>query len=177
MYRAFEENSLDILHFFERRVDPREDAADLLSETMLVAWQKVGSLPVDPLEARMWLFVTARYTLMGYRRGRRKQPELASVLRRSLAVTGAGVMPACDGFGAEVADLLRGLPDDLGEILRLVHWDGFSVDEASLLLKVSRATGRRRYDRAKATLRQSLEADEPSRSAGVAGDAGSRVIA
>ncbi len=157
--RAFELNSLDLLHFFERRVDQREDAADLLSETMLVAWRKVHVVPRDPVEARMWLFATARYIMLNYRRGQHKQHELAEALRDEL-IRAHPTPASIPGPGEHAVNLLAVLSDPFAEMLRLVHWDGFSVDQASRLLGLSRSTGRRRYDRAKAQLRNSIEATQ-----------------
>lgn len=52
-----------ILDYFIRRVPDREDAADLLGETLVVVWRKVRSVPADPGEARMWMFGVARRVL------------------------------------------------------------------------------------------------------------------
>jgi RNA polymerase sigma-70 factor (ECF subfamily) len=62
-------NASDLLSYFERRVSPVADAADLLSATYLVAWRKVDSIPTDPEQARMWLFGVARRTLANAQRG------------------------------------------------------------------------------------------------------------
>ena len=157
MRDAFAKNSLDLLHYFERRVDPREDAADLLSDTMLIAWRKVGALPSEPESARMWLFVTARNTLSNYRRGKRRQLELATALRHKLAETQLAETGDSTDAARDVVDVVNRLPRELGEFIRLVHWDHFSVDEASRLMGLSRATGRRRYNRAMDEVRQMLE--------------------
>ena len=49
----------DLLAYFGRRVHNREDAADLLGETMLQAWRRRDVLPNETARQRMWLFTIA----------------------------------------------------------------------------------------------------------------------
>ena len=44
---ALRANSDALLAYFERRVSPRVDAADLLGETMLHAWRRHRDMPTD----------------------------------------------------------------------------------------------------------------------------------
>ena len=69
--------------------------------------------------------------------------------------------PAADS-GVEVRDAVDRLPEELGELVRLVHWDGFTVTEAATLLGLNASTGRSRYARAKELLRESLAAVHPA---------------
>ena len=55
---------------------------------------------------------------------------------------------------------LAALPEPLRELVTLVHWDGFSVAEASRLTGAAASTGRTRYAKARALLRAYL-ADRP----------------
>jgi DNA-directed RNA polymerase specialized sigma24 family protein len=52
---------------------------------------------------------------------------------------------------------VESLPDDLRELVVLVHWDGFTVPEAAQLLHVRESTARGRYQRARIRLRAALE--------------------
>jgi RNA polymerase sigma-70 factor (ECF subfamily) len=45
-----------LLAYFTRRVQQRDDAADLLGETMLVLWRRVADVPSDEQAARLWLY-------------------------------------------------------------------------------------------------------------------------
>lgn len=58
--------------------------------------------------------------------------------------------------GAEVRDAIDRLPADLAELVRLVHWDGFTLAEAAELTGVPASTARGRYQRAKEQLRSAL---------------------
>ncbi|MBB2959045.1 sigma-70 family RNA polymerase sigma factor [Pseudoclavibacter helvolus] len=46
-------NAADLLSYFGRRVSIPADAADLLSETFVVAWRRIDHMPSDPEQARM----------------------------------------------------------------------------------------------------------------------------
>lgn len=62
-------NAADLLSYFGRRVRIPADAADLLSETFVVAWRRGDRMPADPEQARMWLFGVARRVLANAARG------------------------------------------------------------------------------------------------------------
>lgn len=53
-------------------------------------------------------------------------------------------------------DALARLEDELAEIVRLVHGDGFTLVEVAQLLDVPASTVRGRYQRAKEILRAAL---------------------
>ena len=119
---AWRASSDDLLRYFLRRLD-REDAADALADVMTAAWTRVDAMPSEPEEARMWLFGVARNVLMHVRRGNVRRARLADRLRSVLSAQGA---PAADS-GVEIRDAIDRLDHDLAELIRLVHWDGFSI--------------------------------------------------
>lgn len=157
--QAFEATASDLLAYLSRRVGP-DDAPDLLGETMVVAWRRVRELPDAPEAARMWLFGIARGTLLNHARGSRRRWALADRIR--LQSGGALAAPSSDA-GAEVRDAIARLDPDLAELIRLVHWDGFSITEAAELLGIPASTARTRHQRAKEHLRAALFVEEPVR--------------
>ncbi|WP_309064442.1 RNA polymerase sigma factor [Microbacterium sp.] len=154
---AFETNAADLLAYLERRVGP-DDAADLLGETMVVAWRRVKHLPGDPEPARMWLFGIARGTLLNHARGQRRRWALADRIRVQSRESAAS--PGADE-GADVRDAIERLDAELAELVRLVHWDGFSLADAAALHGIPASTARGRYQRAKEQLRAALRAEAP----------------
>lgn len=144
--------STDILAYLQRRAGPA-DAPDLLGETMMIAWRRVGALPADPERARMWLFGIARGTLLNYSRGSRRRVALADRLRGEWA---SDAVAAPSDEGLEVRDALTRLDPDLAELVRLVHWDRFTLADAAALLGIPDSTARGRYARAKEELRAML---------------------
>lgn len=143
----------DLLAYFERRVQPRGDAADLLADTLVVAWRKHRLCPADPEQGRMWLFTIARNILANHRRGITRRQAIAERLRQQLAIAPSHDQPD----GSNVRDAVAGLPDDLRELVRLVHWEGFTVAEAAQILGINPSTARSRYAAAKARLRSTLK--------------------
>lgn len=157
---AIRTSAQDVLSYLRRRVD-LEDAADLLGETMVVAWRRVDDLPADPIRARMWLFGIARGTLQNHARGERRRWALANRLRGQLLVAPA---PTGSDDGLAVRDAISHLDPELAELVRLIHWEGFSIAEASELMGVPGSTGRTRYQRAREQLREALtHAESPAR--------------
>lgn len=140
-----------LLGYFVNRVVAREDAADLLSETLATVWRKAARVPLPDHEAQMWVFGVARNVLRNHERGARRRDALAARLR--VAITEA---PPPDEEAAEVRRLVDALPDDLAEIVRLVYWDGFTLEDAARHLGIPASTARGRHQRAKAALRERL---------------------
>ncbi len=145
-----------LLGFFANRVDSRDDAADLVGDVFLVAWRRSRQVPVDPDEARMWLFGVARKVLANHRRGRHRRDALEGQIRERIA---AAIEPD-DTYRVEVREAVRALPDELAELVRLVHWDGFSLEETGRLLGIPASTARSRHARARELLREALAVQE-----------------
>lgn len=150
---ALTETAPDLLGYFQRRVGP-DDAPDLLGETMVSAWRRVTDLPADAEPARMWLFGIARNVLLNYRRGERRRWALADRIR-GYSTHHDATAPAADD-GAEVRDAIQRLDADLGELVRLIHWERMTLVQAAEHLDIPDSTARTRYARAKELLRASL---------------------
>jgi len=150
---ALEASSVDLLSYLRRRTDVVE-APDLLGEAFVVAWRRVDDLPEDPERARMWLFGIARGVLRNHHRGLQRRWALADRLRGHAALSMAA--PPADEH-LEVRDAIARLDPDLAEIVRLVHWDGFTLTDAAELVGVPASTARGRYQRAKEQLRVALD--------------------
>lgn len=151
---ALRSNADGLLAYFERRVGIREDAADLLGETMLQAWRRADALPAeDSVQQRMWLFTVAAYVLANHRRAVGRRSALTERLRRHLGVPTTSADPA-EALAVRAA-VLR-LPAPQRELVMLVHWDGFTIVEAATILGVNPSTARGRYAAARAALRDAL---------------------
>lgn len=140
----------DLLGYFLRRLENREDAADALSETLVVIWRRQRSLPADVEGRRRYAFGVARNVLAAARRGRVKHREIADALRAELAVS----TPA--PVDTELHDALAELSERDREIVLLVAWEGFGVAEAGAVLGLKPDAARARYSRARARLRERL---------------------
>lgn len=140
-----------LLKYFERRCSS-DDAADLLSETLLVAWRRRSAMPVVDEEARMWLFGVARRVLATSRRSGVRRQALADRLRDELISRPTAQTGEHDAL--HVA--LQGLHPLDAEIIRLLHWDGLTLAEIAEHLHRPAGTIRSRYSRARDALRAEL---------------------
>ena len=145
--------SADVLRYAERRIGT-EDAADALAEVMLTAWRRVDSMPRESEQARMWLFGIARNVVANATRSEHRRWRLAERLRGALASTRVHGHPA--DHGLEVRDASARLSGEQAELVRLVHWEGFSVADAGAILGIPASTARTRYQRARADLKEAL---------------------
>lgn len=149
--------STDLLAYFARRVDQPADAADLLSETLVVMWRRARDIPLDPHEARLWSFGVARKVIAGHWRTRRRRTEAVSRLGEELT---SRVSDPDHSSVLDVRAAVSRLPELDREIVRLVYWEGFSLEEAGRVLSLNSATVRSRHHRAKAKLAIELHVRE-----------------
>jgi RNA polymerase sigma-70 factor (ECF subfamily) len=152
---ALRTNQADIFAYLVRRVNNREDAADLFGDTYLIAWRKRRSMPTEPDAARKWLFVVARNTLLNHYRANRRRRGLTDSLRGELLRLDSLGEPLTDEQ-LDVRRAIESLDHRLAELVRLVHWDGWSIADAADVMGISASTARSRYATARARLQQLL---------------------
>jgi RNA polymerase sigma-70 factor (ECF subfamily) len=143
-----------LLGYALRRVGSAEDAADVVAESMLVAWRRIDEVPVDE-SARLWLYGVARRVVANHRRGEFRRDRLASRLRQHLV----DVTPDHAELTGTTTVIQRGLAalsDDDRELLMLTAWDGLEPREAAVVLGVPARTVRTRLHRARTRLRQAV---------------------
>lgn len=158
-----------VLAYLIRRVSDPADAADLLGEVLLVVWRRIDSMPREPGQARMWMFGIARKTLAGGHRTIRRRRALANRLRQEIRtaatsadLSGSATRPPADPRTERLTTAMNQLSTADLEILRLVHWDCFTLTEAAQHLHLRLSTTRSRYQRARTRLKQLLELDQTS---------------
>lgn len=142
----------DLLSYFLRRARP-DDAADCLSETLVVLWRRKDWLPAETDAARAWAFGVARNVLANQRRGGLRQSRLSDALRSELQT----FAPPSTEVAASVNAALAMLSERDREVLLLVAWDGFGVAEAGAVIGIKPAAARARYSRARARMRALLD--------------------
>jgi RNA polymerase sigma factor (sigma-70 family) len=146
-----------LLGYALRRVEVAEDAADIVSETFLVAWRRLSDVPPGD-EARLWLYGVARRVLANHRRAVGRRDRLGARLRADLAA----ITPDHAVRVAAETDLRRAL-SDLGEldreVLELTIWEGLEPREVASVLDIPARTVRTRLSRARARLRERLGDD------------------
>ncbi len=157
--QVFRANARSILGYALRRVDRPEDAADVLSEVMLIAWRRLGDLP-DGEGTRLWLYGVARRVIANQTRARNRQVRLGARLRDDLSrlVLPEDDVAARDETRGSVRAALSQLAAADREVLLLSSWEGLEPREIALVLDLSAASARTRLHRARQRLRERLEA-------------------
>lgn len=151
--RLVAETNRELLAYALRRTKNPEDAADVVAETLLIAWRKLDKLPPGD-EARLWLFGVARNVL---RRGASRQhlehaavERLAGELREAIAPVETDGSPA-------LRDALARLPEPQREVLLLAAWEELTPREIAAVTGVPVNLVRVRLHRARARLQRELE--------------------
>lgn len=142
-----------LLAFFVRRVIPKHESADCLSETLIVLWKSRRTMPQGESDYRAWAFGVAHNILLNHRRGYVRRANLADRVRDEIQVQGQQTVSE---EKTELVNALVGLPGKQRELVQLIVWDGFGVAEAGALLGLRANAARAAYARAKKKLRETL---------------------
>ena len=151
----YDQASLQVLGYALRRADTPEDAADIVSETFMIAWRRLDEVPVGD-EARLWLYGVARRVLANQRRGQQRRERLNARLRDEVAVVSAWAEAGRPAPDSAVMAALAHLDEADRELITLVAWEGLDRDQIATMLGCSRATIRVRLHRARRRLARLL---------------------
>jgi len=147
-----------VLGYLARRVQPVEDAADILSETMMITWRRRAEIPAAPDDVP-WLFGVARNVLANHRRSTERRDTATAHLAQVLTDLAHPANGDHVDAGLDARRALSQLPDIDREIVTLSAWDGLTSAEISVALNMPPATVRTRLARARQRLRQLTAAD------------------
>ncbi len=148
--RRFEEvyaaNLAAITGYVLRRTANPDDAADVIAETFLTCWRRLGDVPGGG-DARPWLYGVARRVLANHHRGERRRTALADRLRADLAA--AYRARDYPGELAGITAAFRSLPAADQELLALAAWEGLTTGQIAAVLGCSANAVRIRRHRAR----------------------------
>jgi RNA polymerase sigma-70 factor (ECF subfamily) len=158
--QLFRDTRTDLLAYIMRRSQNAEDAADVLAETYLIAWQKLDAIPTGE-RARLWLFGVARNLLLKGASRRRSRHALVERLAgerlagelRSAHRTHA---PVEDEGSSAVRAVLATLPERDREILMLTAWEGLTPKQIAAVVGIPANIVRVRLHRARTRLKRDL---------------------
>ena len=144
-----------VLAYAIRRTARVEDAWEALSETYLIAWQKVEDVPLDE-SSIIWLYATCRRVLANsYRKQSRAAIPVADIGnladRQLIEWTWEGLE-----LSLAAKELLSGLTEADREILMLVAWEGLDCNSAAGVLGCSAVAARVRLHRARNSLAREM---------------------
>lgn len=150
--RLYADYAPDVLAYALRRVNRPEDAAEILAETFLVAWRRLGAVPAEA-EGRLWLYGVARRVLANHQRGALRRARLAERLQAELS-TAAPARSAPEIERTAVINALRCLDTTDQEVLLLAGWEELEPAQIGRVLGISAGTARARLFRARRRLRK-----------------------
>ncbi|MEU6781417.1 RNA polymerase sigma factor [Nonomuraea angiospora] len=148
-----------ILGYAVRRCSSPEDAADVVAETYVIAWRRIGELP-DGDAGRLWLYGVARRVLANHRRGERRRLTRHAELTEEIEYLYAAPSPESEHGGVEEAMSL--LSDADRELLALALWEELDPGEIAQVLGCSRNAARIRLYRARKRFAKALGQARPS---------------
>lgn len=160
-------------------LQPRLDASDVVQETHLEAFQRLGDyLQRRPMPFRLWLRKTAQQRLLMLQRQHRGAAQRSlnrevplpdqSALWLGERFAAAGPSPSQELNRRELAVRVRQAVAELSptdrEILLMRHFEGLAYEEIACLLEIDPASARKRNGRALLRLHQCLAEEGLTRS-------------
>jgi len=153
-----------ILAYALRRTPNTPAAEDVVAETFLVAWRRIGDVPTDPDTALLWLYGVARRVLANTRRGdARRDRLLARIRQHRTETTVASLEDIAERAGqhqAVIAAFGRLRPEDI-EILQLAMWEQLSHAQIAVILDRSVNAVGIRLHRARKAFADQLAKEDP----------------
>jgi RNA polymerase sigma-70 factor, ECF subfamily len=156
--QLFRDTRTDLLAYILRRSQSAEDAADILADTYLIAWQKLDLLPTGE-GRRLWLFGVARNLLFKGASRRRSGDRLLERLADELPSEHVEQTPVDEGRSYALRSALATLPEIDREILSMAAWEALTPKEIATVLKRSPNLVRVRLHRARSRLKRQLASE------------------
>jgi RNA polymerase sigma factor (sigma-70 family) len=150
--RLWDEHYRPVLAYALRRASGRAEAQDVVSETFLVLWRRLGDAPRDD-EILPWLYGIARRVLSNRHRSQARQDRLAARLREVRRIRASADETAEQKLEAEaVLHALSNLRELDREIVLLAAWEGLGHQEIAIALGCSENAAAVRLHRARQRL-------------------------
>ncbi|WP_328807641.1 RNA polymerase sigma factor [Nonomuraea antri] len=141
-----------IHQYAARRTGSPDDTADVISETFLTAWRRIGEVP-EGEEALLWLYGVARRVLANRQRGDVRRAVLAERLRAELAAD----RPVSPVDLDHVRAAFDQLPARDREVLALACWEGLTSRQIATVMGGTALAARTRLSRARKRMAAALE--------------------
>lgn len=143
-----------VQRYLHRRSRP-DDAADVLSDTLLVVWRRLDDLPDDPVP---WSIGVARRCLANHRRGDRRRLRLVEHAAAEPRFDTSGDPQDLVGEGdPELNAAIATLSDSEAEIVRLWAWEQLEPRDIAAVLDTTANAVSVALTRAKRKLARQLD--------------------
>lgn len=162
--QLFQETRYSLSAYLVSRCNDPEQAADLFSETYLIAWQKLSSIPPKD-QAKLWLFGVARNLMLKGFRQRRVTDALVERLAGELRRAQVEPLQTDDHQRAVLRAALNALSEGDRELLMLTAWEGLTPREIAAVMGISANVIRVRLHRARHRVEQRLSGNSTTSTA------------
>jgi RNA polymerase sigma factor (sigma-70 family) len=153
--QLFRDTRTSLLAYVMRRSQSAEDAADVLAQTYLVAWERLDAIPAGE-QARLWLFGVARNLLLQGASRRRSRDALVERLASELRSAQLPHATAEDERSSVLRAALDTLSERDREIVMLTAWEGLTPKQIAAVMGTPVNVVRVRLHRARTRLRRDL---------------------
>ena len=152
-----DEHAHTVANYLRRRLYPlgTADLDDLVEETLIVAWRRVGDIP-EGAEAP-YLIGIARNVLKNAKRGAQRRTHYETSVRPVRDQDSAEDVVVAD---LAIRDALEGLSDADREVLLLNAWDGLDVEALARVFSITTNAAAVRLSRAQKRFRDALASTE-----------------
>lgn len=160
--RLVRETREDLLAYALRRAANAEDAADVLSETYLIAWRKLDKVPKGD-NARLWLFgVAANVLRRGSQRHRSSEALIQRLTREPPDAAPSQPVVHEDRTIRALRASLATLSARDREILTLTAWEELTPKQIAVVTGMPTNVVRVRLHRARSRLKRRLNQTQPT---------------
>lgn len=147
-----------------RLVSDADEAEDILQETLLQSWLKIGSIH-NPERVQAWLLQIARNLCRDYHRSTQRQMNPTEQEELECYVNRYGRAAAPAKAVVELSEAMDNLPPAEREIVKLFYMHGFTIKEICQQVQAPVGTVKYRLYSARHHLRSFL--DEPEENGGL----------
>jgi RNA polymerase sigma-70 factor (ECF subfamily) len=155
----YDRHAATMLRFLGRRAGAKV-AEGLVGELFRIAFERRKTFDVSRTSALPWLYGIGSNLLLKHRRGEARWLRASARIAASLEADRRASAAALDArvLFPRVADAIEALPDDEREVLLLFAWEELPYQSMAEGLELPIGTVRSRLNRARAHLRELLEA-------------------
>ena len=160
----YDRHAATLLRFLGRRAGAKV-AEGLVGELFRIAFERRKTFEASRASALPWLYGIGSNLLLKHRRGEARRLRASARMAADEAADARASAAALDArlLFPRVADAIEALPDDEREALLLFAWEELSYQSVAEALELPIGTVRSRLNRARARLRELLEANGKSK--------------
>lgn len=134
-----------VTRYVARRL--RSDIDDIVEEVFIIAWRKRKLLPPAVSDQTIWLYATAKRVIANKVRWNGRLDRFSRAQEPLIAESANGDSESVTGLMVHSA--LRQMRPQDREILLLVEWDGYTIDETATMLGVTTSAAGKRIGAAR----------------------------